>query len=93
MWKEREDYSWIHWFKEAPVQLIDRSESAAKSISGYEFQRNSEKEIIVYRGGGQGLDVLTIAATQDADGTRLEISGRSEPDVIHALRQALVDVH
>jgi hypothetical protein len=104
MWEEREDYSWIHWFQEVPVLLIDRVEHAAKQISGYAYRRDSDTEIVIYRHhegllghfedpdallAEAALDLLAISATKDEIGTRLEMSGRSEPEVIHAMRQAL----
>ncbi len=83
---EREEYSWIHWFQEPPGVLIDRVQKAMALMERYSCNRLNQNEVLVYRGDG---DVLRVKASSDEAGTRLEITGRSEPDVIDEIRTAL----
>jgi hypothetical protein len=101
----REEYRWRHAFNESPVTLIDRVETAAKSISGYAYSRGeNDRSIVLYRhhdgplGGLEHpgaplaettMDLLHITAERREGVTWLDIYGRSEPRVIYRVRRSL----
>jgi hypothetical protein len=85
---------------EAPQQIIDRISVAIQEVQGYTASRSDDELAITRTYGpfvqepaqgiaGAAADALRVSATRLDVGTRVDVAGRAEPQVIHRVLSAV----
>ena len=73
----------------SPVGAIDHVEAAARALENYSIEREDNRLEIKPSEVLGALDVLHVQATRMDVGTRVDIWGVAEPELIAAVRDAL----